>query len=420
MNMEQNTVKEKVFTPYQIFVIAILAFIQFTVVLDFMVLNPLGVFLIDDLKLTPSQFSNVVSAYAFSAGIAGILAAGFADRFDRKKMMMVYYAGFLIGTVFCAIAPTYHLMLGARIVAGIFGGLVGGTSIAIITDLFKPEVRGRVMGFVQMAFAVSQVLGLPLGLYLAKHYHWHSSFWMISIVGFLVGIVMLVKLKPIDGHLAIKSDRNPFAHLAKTAANPAYLRAFLTTTLLATGGFMLMPFGSTFTVNNMKCSQDDLIVIYTATGVASLLFGPLIGRLSDKLGKFSMFAVGSVVAMAMVGIFTNLGPTPLYMAVIVNILLFLGITTRMISSSALITAIPKPADRGAFMSINSSTQYLAGGIAATIAGQIVTQQTPDSEVENYGTLGIVVIVSMIAVLGFMYMLHLHLKKTAPAAALKTS
>lgn len=412
--------KEKIFTPYQIFVIAILAFIQFTVVLDFMILNPLGVFLIADMKLSPEQFSNVVMAYAFSAGIAGILAAGFADRFDRKNIMMVYYAGFLIGTVFCAIAPTYELMLLARIVAGTFGGLVGGTSIAIVTDLFKPEVRGRVMGFVQMAFAVSQVLGLPAGLLLAKYYHWHASFWMIAIVGFLVGIVMLIKLKPITGHLQIKSEHNPFVHLWKTTINSAYLRAFLTTTLLATGGFMLMPFGTTFTVHNMKIDEKDLVLIYSATGIASLVLGPLMGRLADKLGKFNLFAIGTVIAIVMVGIFTNLEATPLYLAIIINILLFAGVTTRMISSSAMITAIPKPADRGAFMSINGSTQYLAGGIAVKLAGKIIEQKDPTAPVEHYGILGTVVIASMVLVLGLMYMLHLHIKKTAPPAALKTS
>lgn len=414
------TQKEKLFTPYQVFIIAIIAFIQFTVILDFMVLSPLGVFLIKDMHLTPGQFGNVVSAYAISAGIAGIAAAGFADKFDRKKMLLVYYLGFLLGTVACAIAPTYHLLLGARIFTGIFGGLIGAVGIAIMTDLFKPEVRGRVMGFAQMAFAASQVLGLPIGLYLANHSTWHAPFWMIAGVGTAVGVVILFKMQPVTEHLAIKSDRNPFAHLAKTVTNPNYLRAFITTTLLATGGFMLMPFGSTFTVNNMMRSQDELVYIYLATGIFSLAFGPVIGILSDKLGKFSIFAFGSVLSMAMVGIYTNLGPTPLYLAIGVNILLFIGITSRMISSGALITAIPKPQDRGAFMSINSSVQYLAGGIASWIAGRIVFQKNPESPLEHYDRLGYVVIATMAIVTALMYLLHLYIKKNPPATAPKAT
>ncbi|MEQ8808774.1 MAG: MFS transporter, partial [Imperialibacter sp.] len=157
--------KKRVFTQYETFIIAILAIIQFTVILDFMVLSPLGAMLLVELDITTSQFGLVVSAYAFSAGISGLLAAGFADKFDRKKLLLFFYSGFIIGTLLCGVAPNYHFLLAARIVTGIFGGVLGSVVFAIITDLFKLEVRGRVMGFVQMAFASSQVLGLPVGLY---------------------------------------------------------------------------------------------------------------------------------------------------------------------------------------------------------------------------------------------------------------
>jgi len=153
---------EKIFTSYQVFVIAILSLLQFTVILDFMVLQPLGVILMDKLHVTPSQFGLVVSVYAFSAGGAGLLTAGFADKFDRKKLLIFFYTGFILGTVLCAIAPSFPLLLGARIITGIFGGVIGSVSFAIITDLFKIELRGRVMGFVQMSFAAAQVLGLPI------------------------------------------------------------------------------------------------------------------------------------------------------------------------------------------------------------------------------------------------------------------
>src|SRR6187402_2517901 len=173
--MEQgNEVKDKIFSSYEVFVIAILSLLQFTVILDFMVLSPLSAQLLEELHITTAQFGWVVSAYAFSAGAAGLLAAGFADKFDRKKLLVFFYAGFILGTLLCGIAPDYHFLLGARIVTGIFGGVIGSISFAIITDLFKMEVRGRVMGFVQMAFAASQVLGLPIGLWLANHFGWHS------------------------------------------------------------------------------------------------------------------------------------------------------------------------------------------------------------------------------------------------------
>src|SRR3954470_937528 len=200
--------KERIFTPYQAFVVAVLSILQFTVILDFMVLSPLGAILLPTLKITTSQFGLVVSAYAFSAGASGLLAAGFADKFDRKKLLLFFYVGFLAGTAFCAWAPTYELLLAARIVTGIFGGVIGSVSFAIITDIFKFEVRGRVMGFVQMAFAASQILGLPIGLLLANKFGWHAPFWMIVIFGVFVGLLIMFKMKPIDEHLKLKLDRN--------------------------------------------------------------------------------------------------------------------------------------------------------------------------------------------------------------------
>lgn len=218
--------KAKTFSSYEVFVIAILSILQFTLILDFMVLSPLGPFLMPDLKITPAQFGMVVSAYAFSAGLSGLLAAGFADKYDRKKLLIFFYTGFIAGTLFCGLANTYPMLLLARTITGIFGGVIGSITLAIITDLFRLEVRGRVMGFVQMAFASSQVLGLPVGLYFANLWGWHSPFIMIVLVSGVVMTTIIIYLKPIDGHLKIKSDRNAFVHLAKTASNSVYLKTF--------------------------------------------------------------------------------------------------------------------------------------------------------------------------------------------------
>lgn len=400
--------KEKIFTPYQSFVVAVLAFLQFTIILDFMVLSPLGAILMPTLKITTSQFGFVVSAYAFSAGASGLLAAGFADRYDRKKFLLFFYTGFLIGTMLCAMAPTYHLLLIARIVTGIFGGVIGSVSFAIITDLFPIDKRGRVMGFVQMAFGASQILGLPIGLYLANKMGWHSPFWMIVIIGALVGILIFIKLKPVNEHLNIQEKKNALQHLRKTLSTPLYIRGFLSTVLLATGGFMMMPFGSAFGTNNLGLTLDQLPVLYMITGVFTIIFGPLIGKFSDRIGKFKMFAIGTSVAIAMVLIYTNMGITPLWIIITLNVILFLGINARMISSSALTSAIPSPQDRGAYMSINSSIQQISGGVASFVAGLIVIQ-TPSGFIERYDILGYVVVGSMIIAAFMIWWLDKHLR-----------
>lgn len=405
--MSNNTTTK--FTKYQIFIIAILTLLQFTLILDFMVLSPLGAILMKELSLQPKQFGLVVSAYAFSAGASGLLAAGFADRFDRKKLLLFFYVGFVFGTTLCAIADSYEFLLIARIVTGIFGGVIGSISFAIISDLFKLELRGRVMGFVQMAFSASQILGLPIGLYLANAFGWHSPFWMIVGFSIIVGIAIVVYMQPITEHLKVQNDRNPFEHLWKILSKPDYLRAFLATILLATGGFMLMPFGSAFSINNLKIDIKDLPMLYLVTGIFTITFGPLSGKLSDKLGKYKVFFVGSIITVIMVLIYTNLGQTPLWLVVVVNVLMFAGITARMISASSLMTAVPQMQDRGAFMSINSSIQQISGGVAAALAGVIVSEGS-DGTMQNYPFLGIVVVASMLITIGMMYILNRHIQK----------
>jgi len=416
-----STTKEKIFSRYDVFVIAVLSILQFTVILDFMVLSPLGAQLMKELSITTGQFSLVVSAYAISAGISGLLAAGFADKFDRKKLLLFFYTGFVAGTFLCGIAPDYQFLLIARIVTGIFGGVIGSISFAIITDLFRMEVRGRVMGFVQMAFATSQVMGIPAGLYLANNYGWHSPFLMIVGLSIIVGIIIILYLKPIDKHLSIQSETSALAHFGNIVSQSKYLKGFAATTLLATGGFMLMPFGSAFSVHNLGIAQEKLPMIYMITGVFSMISGPLIGKFSDKLGKYTMFVIGTVLSIVMVIIYCNMGITPIWLVIVLNSIMFMGIMARMISSSALMTAVPEPKDRGAFMGINSSVQQISGGIASGIAGLIVVQQTKESPLEHYDTLGYVVTVSMIITMILMYFINeFVIKNQKPVEAVKAA
>ncbi|MFS4459173.1 MFS transporter [Bdellovibrio sp. HCB2-146] len=364
---------QSLFSGYQKFVIAVLAFLQFTIILDFMILSPLGAILMPALNITTSQFGLVVSAYAFSAGASGLLAAGFADRFDRKKLLLFFYTGFVIGTLMCGLAPNYHALLIARIVTGIFGGVIGSISFAIVTDLFSFEKRGRVMGVIQTSFAASQILGLPLGLFLSNHWGWHMPFILIVVVSVLVGAVIFKYLKPIDSHLQLKTDKKPFHHLMHTLTQPRYVQGFASAALISIGGFMMMPFGSAFNVHNLGVSLDDLPVIYMISGVASIIIGPLMGRLSDKYGKLQIFAFGSLLAAVSALIYTRLGVVPLWFVILISVVMYSGVSARMISSSALLSALPAATDRGSYMAVSSSIQQISGGVAAAIAGMIVIQ-----------------------------------------------
>ena len=378
------------FTPYQTFVVAALAFLQFAVILDFMIVAPLGALVMPALGLSASDFGLVVSAYAFSAGASGLLVAGFADRYDRKRLLLFFYTGFVLGTLWCGLANSFHALLAARIVTGIFGGVIGSVVIAIATDLFEPNQRGRVMGFIQTAFAASQILGLPAGIFLSNHWSWHAPFLVMVMFGITGGLVVALKLRPVVAHLAKRQERAPWMHLYDTVREPRHWSAFFTMMLLSTGGFMLMPFGSAYTVNNLGVELQSLPMIYLITGIFTIFIGPLVGRLADKRGKYPVFVAGSILSIVMVLIYTHLPPVSLPVVIVVNVVLFVGIFSRIIPFQALSTSVPETTKRGSFNALGAAIQQVSGGVASVIAGHIVTL-APDGKLEHFSLVGYVVV-----------------------------
>jgi predicted MFS family arabinose efflux permease len=401
MNTNDST-DEKKFSRYQVLVIILLALTQSTVVLDFMVMSPLGDMLMKSMSLTTSQFGFAVSGYAFSAGISGLLTAGFADRFDRKKLLLFFYVGFIGGTLFCGFSSTYPMLVAARIITGLFGGVIGSISLAIMADLFSLQQRGRAMGFIQMGFGASQVLGIPISLYIANHWGWQSPFLMIVGLASLIWVVTMLKLRPVTKHLELKTEKTAIKHLWHTVKLRSYRVGFLMTALLSLGGFMMMPWGSAFAVNNLHVTYEQLPVLFMASGVAAIIIMPMVGKLSDKIDKVKIFTVAAVWMMVIVVIYTNLSLVPFVVIMIMNILMMIGIMSRMVPAMALVSALPKMQDRGAFMSINSSLQQIAGGIAAGIGGLIVVQKTKTSPLQHYDTLGYVIVVIIIANIIMIY------------------
>ncbi|MBX3164853.1 MAG: MFS transporter [Bacteroidetes bacterium] len=391
------------FTAYQKFVIVIIALIHFTVILDFMILSPLGEILMSSMKLTTSEFGSVVSAYAISACVSGFLAAGFADKFDRKKLLLFFYVGFILGTLFCALANTFQTLLWARIITGLFGGVIGSVSMAIITDLFALQQRGKVMGFVQMAFAGSQILGIPLGLYLADKWGWHSTFYGVVILSLVIGIALLLKLQPLTEHLKLQHNKSAFLHLWHTVKKRDYRIGFVAIMLLSMGGFMIAPFSSDFLVNNVNIERGKIPLVFMINGIAAVFIMPLIGRLADKFDKFRVFVIGTIIACIMVVILTNLMPVPLWQVIFINALMFAGIMGRIVPAQALNSAVPDAGDRGAYMSINNSLQYMAGAIGSMVAGLIVVKADDEhSPLQHFDTLGYIMVAIMLLCIFLMW------------------
>ena len=394
MDTKTATIENK-FTRYQVLVIVLIALTQFTVVLDFMVMSPLGDMLMKSMELNTKQFGLAVSVYAFSAGASGLLTAGFADKFDRKKLLLFFYVGFIAGTLFCGLANSYVLLIAARIITGLFGGVIGSISMAIIADLFPLHQRGRAMGFIQMGFGASQVLGIPISLYIANHWGWQSPFLMIVGLATIIWTSVMLQMRPITKHLELKTEKTAIKHLWHTLRLRDYRTGFLLTALLSIGGFMMMPWGSAFAVNNLHVSYEQLPLLFMASGIAALIVMPLIGKLSDKIDKAKLFTVAALSMMVIIVIYTNLTPVPFYLIITLNIFMMTAIMSRIVPAMALVSALPKMQDRGAFMSINSSLQQIAGGIAAAVGGMIVVQKTKTSPLQHYDTLGYVIVVIII-------------------------
>jgi predicted MFS family arabinose efflux permease len=251
------------------------------------------------------------------------------------------------------------------------------------------------MGFIQMGFGASQVLGIPISLYIANHFNWQSPFLMIVGLATTVWLIVGLKLQPVIKHLELNTEKKAIIHLWHTITQGKYWNGFLMTALLSLGGFMMMPWGSAFAVNNLGVSYEQLPLLFMASGLAALVIMPWVGKLSDKIDKAKLFTAAAIWMTVIVVIYTNLGPTPFPLIMMMNILMMIGIMSRIVPAMALVSALPKMQDRGAFMSINSSLQQFAGGIAAAVGGMIVVQKTKTSPLQHYDTLGYVIIVIII-------------------------
>lgn len=298
------------FTAYQVGLISLIGAMLFTIVVDYMALSTLSAVLLPALDITTQEFGWVVSAYAFSAGTSGLVAMGVADRFGRKRLLLIYYGGFLVGMLLCASASSLTDLVVARVVTGAFGGVVASVCFAIIADLFADDQRGRVMGYVQLAFAAGLVVGLPLALYLATTFYWQ----LLHVILFLLGLVLLTlvvsKLQPVDQHLGKSKDKSVWSHVLHIVRQPTYWQVFATNFFLVLGDVMFMTFGSTYLTNNLGLSVDDLPLVFGFGGVATIVLSPLVGKLTGRFGKWRVFATGTVSTMVLVGVFSNMGVAP--------------------------------------------------------------------------------------------------------------
>lgn len=379
----------------------ILAALQFTNIVDFMIMMPLGDVLMKLFKIGPQQFSVIVSAYTISAGISGFLGAFLIDRFDRKVALKYIYLGFTIGTFACGLAPNYEMLLLARIFTGMFGGIIGALVISIVSDIIPVERRSTAMGVVTAAFSVASVLGVPGSLYIANLYSWHIPFFVLGSISSILLIASLYIIPSIKAHLDLPR-KSPKQLLTILRDSPNQQKALLFMFLLVMGQFSVIPFITPYMIRNVGLTQGTIPFIYLVGGGLTIFSSPLIGKLADKYGRQRIFVFGAAFSIIPLLIITNLVPIPIYFVLTITGIFFISITGRMIPAMSLMTSIVKPENRGSFMSMSSSVQQLSAGAAAFISGNIVIQGT--SGLQNYNYVGYLAVAATLVAIFMSYKL----------------
>ncbi len=349
-----------------------LAAINFIHIVDFMILMPLGPQLMRIFEIGPAEFSFLVSSYTFSAGISSFFGAFFLDRFDRKKILLWVYVGFMVGTLGCALSPSYGVLLVARVVSGIFGGLTSALILAIIGDVIPNERRGSAMGLVMAAFSFASVMGVPLGLFLASLSNWHTPFYILAVLSIL-SLGMIIRFIPaIRDHLGREIKRpHPLEVISRVTGNSNQMRAITLSIMMMFGQFMIIPFLSPFNVANVGFTEMQLTYIYMAGGAFTIFTSPWVGKLADRHGKLRIFTIFMILNLIPIGIITHLGVTPIPLVLMVTTLFFVTSNGRYVPAAAIVTGTATPENRGSFLSFNSAVQQVAAGLASLIAGMII-------------------------------------------------
>ena len=383
-----------------------LAGIQFSHILDFMIMMPLGPILMHEFGIDTHEFGLLVASYSFSAAFSGFLGATFIDRFERKRLLIVVFGLFGCATLACGFAPGYVTLLVARGLAGAFGGVLGALVQTMVGDVIPFARRARASGTISTAFSFSTVAGVPLSLWLANHLQWRAPFIFIGVLTLLFIFVGVRILPELHHHLSKEKRNHPFSAMFEVLRDTNHLRALLFGALIIFAGFTVIPYITVFAVYNVGISQHDIPFVYFAGGAATLFTARLIGRWADASGKVEVYRIIAVAAMVPILVITHLDTEPLWVWLLCTTGFFVLVSGRFIPAMAVITSAAQPRLRGTFMSLNSTTQSLAMGLATTLGGFIITQDKAGLIV-GYPIVGYIAVAANLVAIWFVSSIVMH-------------
>ena len=396
MDMDDRTVKpiEKPMLSEKRLLL-LLAAVQFTHIMDFMIMMPLGPQLMRQLDISAAQFGGLISSFAITSGVVGLAMAPFADRFDRRKLLLFCYAGFTLGTLACGFCQGGASLFWARAICGAFGGVSGATIMAIVADVVPPERRARGMGIIMTAFSAAAALGVPFGLKIAQWWKWEAPFLVVAVIAAVVWVGLHRILPPVRGHLTggkIKSGRD-FLELLRNGN--AWTGLALMVAMIF-GHFTIIPYLSPYLVGNVGLPEKSLFLVYLTGGLVTIFTGPLIGKLADRHGRYLVYVCLVTGACIVIRLLTSSGPLPVWQTLVLAGLFFTFASGRFVPGQAVISMAVPSARRGAYMSLVACSRDLASGLTAVIGGMVVTE-TADGRLLNFDKLGWLAIgVSMVS------------------------
>lgn len=387
--------------PHEMAILLVLAGLQFAHIVDFMILMPLGPKLMRTMSITSHQFGALVSVYTFTAGITNLLGAFLLDRYDRKKSTLILFAGFVIGTVACGLAPNYEFLFVARSVAGAFGGLVNAAVLAIVGDYIPYQRRARAMGVIMASFSVASIVGVPLGLWLANQYDWHAPFFLVGALSLVFATGFYWLLPPLTRHMESGEPpatlRQSFATIGNILTQSGPRRALSLIALLMLSQFAIVPFLTTFYVLNVRFPESQIPLIYMVGGALTVVTSPLVGKLADRYGRAKIFAIFSSVVTLPLILITNLQVgASVGMVLTIQGFFFVAANGRFVPAMTMITSVVPSRRRGTFMSLTSCVQQVSAGAASYLGGLLITEG-PGGVLKGYNHVGwISVVFNMIA------------------------
>jgi DHA1 family inner membrane transport protein len=396
----------------------VLATIQFTIAVDFVIMLPLGPQLMRAFGINTAQFNFAVAAYAFAASFSGLAAGFFLDRFGRKRALLGLYAGFTIGTLFCGLATSHHALVAARALAGVFGGIVGGNVLAIVGDVIPEHRRGAAVGVVMSAFSISQIVGVPFGLFLANRLNWHTPFFALAGLSALILLAAAWQLPVLRGHLkGVAVDESSWQRMRAVVFNSNHLVALALTAIITVAGYLVFTDLATFLVKNVGITEHQLPWVYVVGGSFTIFSMNGIGRLADRYGKRRVYTIMIFFAAASLLAVTHLPPVSLGVALIFTTAFTVCMSGRFVPAMALITASVESRHRGGFMSVNSSVANLMSAVGSALGGILIKEVVlPGGETRlvGYPLIGWIAAILSIASLLLIYRLR-QVNEAMPSA-----